>query len=132
MAADNIIKRGEVWYFSATIRGERYLRSLKTGDRSIALRAARTMRRAILDGGAEDWLEAGRVKKTVPTIEAVMAAYEAAPLVMIGLKGERTRRVNLNALRHVLALGGIQPTEPITALTEAAVGLRDGCPGQRA
>ena len=120
--ASNIIKRGTIWYFTATIRGKRYLTSLKTEDKSIAARVARTMKRSIMDGGAEEWLESGRVKKTVPSLQALMEAYKEAPLVMIGLKRERTRKVNLNALKHVLALAGIPATEPINALNEMAVG----------
>lgn len=99
--AENLVKRGEIWYYREQRKKEGILRSLKTRDRREAKRLATEMR-AKLDRGDL----AVRVRREFPTVGDLWAVYEEKAKAGLTRASAETARANFKSFgliaRHTL------------------------------
>jgi integrase len=72
----NLLKRGETWFFRATIRGKQVWKTLETGDKKLATIRAKKLRAELLGENWDVLLQVGR-PTSFATLGEVFTAYRA-------------------------------------------------------
>ena len=98
----NLQNRDGVWYFRARVDGKVIYRSLKTGDKKLAMPRARQL---LIEAEAKHWdiLDAVKTKKDYATLDEVLKLYKATGFTR-GVR-EKTLLNNISSLGRIVTVG---------------------------